>query len=686
MKTISVGNWYYRIMEYVLYSLVFLVPLAWIPNHIAPFMLPKVFLITAGAILLLGLYVWGRACEKESMFSISFVDGMLAAFALVLLISTAMGVVPQFAFFGSTGSGMGAMVFLAGISIAYTIGFLVKRNSDFLKTLSQFVVWGAVAVVALLYGGEKLIPMSAQAGTIGNTSYTGAYLLLVSAFTFIAIYQSGRTSVKVLYSLAWLFIITSPIFLNHDIIKGKIGFAEIAANPLVVSGSANGACIGMGIAVVIAGILFLVRRKNPSLQWIGAGSFVVFIGLLFALGQILMSPHTALHKKYFQEKNGNRFVFWEVADRAVRDHPWFGWGMNGYAYAFQEKSSVNLFYPGYVQELWTDNPHNMFKEMQVSTGFVGLSVYLILLGGSAIALFRGTRSDNELQKVASIVFLSVLAGYVFQNLFIFDTPVPLLFFFIIVGYAAAIGPAKIVVVSKKYYTLKKVSAAVLVAGLVYSAWAWVVMPWKESVAWATYTGKNTITTAPNPQSISELGYVADTAYLLDKLLVFITHTYVPNETPRETKDRHSESIKILIAAIEKEILDEGRDNFRAEWVIGRAYMKLVELEGGIGSVHAKEYVKASREHLDRALAINALNPFVYQDMARTYIYENTNIKQSLPWARAAIALAPEFEGNYGFALGLIKYRIGDKAFADYVETMRQKWCDEESLCINASWK
>ena len=67
--------------------------------------------------------------------------------------------------------------------------------------------------------------------------------------------------------------------------------------------------------------------------------------------------------------------------------------------------------------IWFDNAHSVFFEHLVSTGIVGVLAYFFLFFLAFFYLFRTKR----ISKLSGNIFISLLAGYIFANLFVFDT-------------------------------------------------------------------------------------------------------------------------------------------------------------------------------------------------------------------------------------------------------------------------
>jgi len=667
--------WQFTAIKYLLCVIVFMVPLYVSQSHLFPYATPKTLVLIMSAIVLAILYVWGRARERESVFNISYVHVALSTFITCLVISGFNGVNPQHAFFGDM-TGMGIILLCAAALVASVLGYVIQKDRSFIVTLISWSLLSSVVMVAVLYGGESLMPRSAQGSTLGNNSYMGAYLLVNVCLALGLFITQKNLWQRILSASVGLFIIVSPIFFNHDIFKGVVSFADIKNNPLLLGGVANGAVMGLGGAMIIIGTLFLIRSKKVVFQWIGAISLIgVFVGI-FVAGQIFMNPESSLHQSYAAEKNSNRFLFWDIASEASNDNPLLGWGTNGYSYAFQKHFSSKFFSPGYVPEVWTENPHNMFKEYQVGSGFIGLIAYLLLIGTTAISLFFASHTEDRKQKILSIIMFGALMGYVAQNLFIFDTTAPLLMFYIIVGYGMSVSHLTTIRLLDGYKITKIILSCLTIIFLVCIFFISVIKPWEESKAWARYSDVNIILKEKSPQAISNLGFVGDSAALADKVLDIFTGEERTRKMLGDSKDVQEALIFSVIKNLDEDLKKTTYPNFRAQWGLGRSYNLLI-----ISNVNKhKDLIPLAREHLENAISINPENPNVYIDMSQTYLFEK-KYSETEKWIRKAITVAPQYGDLYKISDIFISSGASTKEFQEYIINMKEYWCSTPRTCV-----
>ncbi len=125
-------------------------------------------------------------------------------------------------------------------------------------------------------------------------------------------------------------------------------------------------------------------------------------------------------------------MIWGMALEGFKEHPILGWGQENFNFVF------NKYYnPGmYAQEPWFDRAHNVFFDWLIVGGILGLLAYLSLFATAIYLLwFRiGTWSVTS-----KSILTGLLAGYFFQNLFVFDNLISYIMFFSVIGYIHSIS-------------------------------------------------------------------------------------------------------------------------------------------------------------------------------------------------------------------------------------------------------
>lgn len=662
-------KWQFILVKWIILGLIFFVPILVGAKHLFPFTTSKGLVVIMGTAIAAAVYFWGRVRDENKKFSVGILDGIFLLFLGILNLTSFTGLVPKLSFFGSF-EGMSSILVSSFIVFAFILSYLLRNTVITIKEILWTVLASALLGIAKIWSTNFVASSVTDAGFIGNSSYAGAYLLIVFFFSVALILTEKNKIKKGLAIFALLSVATSPMLFNINIFKGVVSLRDIVANPTLLGGVANGAVIGIVIGILVSVSLFLLRSKRKSIQWGGGILLIALFGGLWVTGQMLVNPEAKLHQWYIADKNANRFLFWDIAYAGVNERPLLGWGMSSYTYLFQDKFTPTFFSPGYNVEIWTNNPHNMIAEYAVSTGYIGLTVYILAIGGMGVTLFMASRSTDKTQRVISILSFGALTGYVVQNFFVFDTVVPLLLFYIIVGYSLSLGYKKTFSVNKM---LLNSIYTVLLAGFVILFWVAGMLPWKESRKTAENIINDTMIRSGSLYSISAMGFSGDNALFAGKVVGMIASRR--SDFSEEGKERARNLINVLVEDLQNIIDDDGKDNFRSRWVMGQLYLRDIELDMKVD----KEKSDAARKHFEKALAINANNPLIYFDIAQSYAFDK-DYKNAQKYIRAGLALAPEYKVGYTYAKQLVDRDLATKKFEEYVLNMYERWCSAESAC------
>jgi O-antigen ligase/tetratricopeptide (TPR) repeat protein len=236
-------------------------------------------------------------------------------------------------------------------------------------------------------------------GSFGNASYLAIYMLFhifITAF-LLSRYQ-GQKFVKWLYAAIIAF---QTFILFFTATRGTI---------LALVG-------GLLITLVL---VLIFERERLRLRKISAGLLL----LLVVLGGLFVSlresdfvkgidPLRRLASISLNEKTtASRFLIWEMAYEGFKEKPIFGWGQENFIFVFEKYYNPAM----YAQEPWFDRAHNVFFDWLIAGGALGILAYLSLFVISLINLWR-SKKLNVLEKS---LFVGLLVGYFFHNLFVFD--------------------------------------------------------------------------------------------------------------------------------------------------------------------------------------------------------------------------------------------------------------------------
>jgi hypothetical protein len=660
-KNIETILWPERFMKYIIYGMVAIIPLFVSSSHLFPFTTPKTLLIILGTGVLAILYLIQIYIEKDQVFRVGFIHLFLALYLASMIISGVFGMNPTLSFFGNLTLGIGINLIIVLTIFAVIVGHIVGRDAKFLYNLITISFLSSLLVTTGAYFSSAF-PSANGGSTLGNSSYTGAYLFMNLCFAIIIFFKSHITWKKVLVASGVLFTLLSPIFTNISIWVGKV---NIFKDPIHIMGLANGAVLALIIGTVTMVILFLMRAERSAYRHVGTALFFAFLAAILIFGMMFNNPNSRLHHAYTELKHNNRFLFWNIASQGFLKSPLIGEGTNSYSSLFQNHFDPQFFSTGYNYEPWTDNPHNMFWEYAQSGGVFGLATYLLVFFGTFLILFKVSNTEDKDKKLLAIVLAGALMGYFAQALFIFDTPAPLLMLFVVIGGSLSLTTSTEFKFPSKGKNLIKISTILGIVAMCILVFMVAIRPWQESRAWVKYTSLNQIAEAKsNPQKISRIGNLEDSAYIAGTVLDYVSSNL--STMNEENKKKNILIIGNLINNLEDEEKEE-LPNFRAEWVTGQIGSLLVYLSGKPDST----LIEKARIHLNNAININPNNPLVYFDQAQTYIFEK-KFTEAFALIRSGIILAPQNKYGYSFAESILK-NVPDPKFGKFIKNMETKW-------------
>ena len=111
----------------------------------------------------------------------------------------------------------------------------------------------------------------------------------------------------------------------------------------------------------------------------------------------------------------NRLMSWHSGIKGWKDRPILGYGYENFNIAFNKYFNPKMYRdPG--SRVWFDRAHNVLIDQLVYGGIFGILSYISIFG--IVIWFLLKRIKNK--KEEYIILLSLLVGYLFQNLFVFD--------------------------------------------------------------------------------------------------------------------------------------------------------------------------------------------------------------------------------------------------------------------------
>ena len=252
---------------------------------------------------------------------------------------------------------------------------------------------GCIVLMVISYLGYFQIFDTGRYGYSIVFHITHSFFMAVLGFW--AMHKASAMSWKSFKRYAWLAVCSAAVINLFYIAPGRTGMFVFC-------------CLTL---------LYLYQRLN-LIKWVMA--IVVFLALLIGAYQtsdnfsVRVNEAISEIAEYEPGKSrtsiGQRFDWWKVSLRLVREKPFFGHGAGSFETAHDRAIKSSRITP-------TDNPHNEYLFIASQFGLVGLSLFLLMFGLQLQEAKGISRRDRQLLHG---VLLAILAGSLMNSL-LFDS-------------------------------------------------------------------------------------------------------------------------------------------------------------------------------------------------------------------------------------------------------------------------
>ena len=309
--------------------------------------------------------------------------------------------------------------------------FIVLISTFKTKKDCQRIIWLSLicSVLVGLYGmGQKIGlefllegSLRRMTATFGNPDFLGVYALVHIFLSGFLFYLQKRRPGKI-FAIFFLLFNLSTLFLT----------------------ATRGAFVGFG-----AGIIFGLIYFTFSKQFKKRGRILSLILLLIIIGGSLFiyfnkneewmkkAPRVVRRLTSISlEGNKSRLISWQIGLQGFKERPLFGYGWENYNIVFNKHYNPYYLQEG-MQATWFDRSHNQVIDLLALTGIFGILSYLAIFGIVFWLLFKKIKildkevapQKEERPRIGYVLLILMFLAYFIQNLFVFDTPAPLIVFY-----------------------------------------------------------------------------------------------------------------------------------------------------------------------------------------------------------------------------------------------------------------
>lgn len=314
-----------------------------------------------------------------------------------------------------------ALVIAFAVFTSLTTFLALERESAYLlwdmhiKTLAlALVVMGLVNTRLRIQALLWVIALS-----IGYFAVKGGGFVLFTGSTGSRVLGPVRSIISDNNNLSLAMVISLPILnylretSNNTYVKLVCWFAIAMTIVAIVGTYSRGGMVGL----IVVGLSFFVLARKRRVATLAAASVIV-VGLVnFAPSEWWERMGTTQSYQKDSSATG-RIEAWQTSWNLAADRPVVGGGFG----AIEQKSTFRKYRPGRKAE-HVRAPHSIYFQVLGDHGFVGLFLYLSILGAAAFNLFKVQAQTRDRPDLAwannlSRMLLISLAGFFMAGAFL----------------------------------------------------------------------------------------------------------------------------------------------------------------------------------------------------------------------------------------------------------------------------
>jgi len=415
-----------KIIEWLVYASVVLVPIIFMPQLNSVFGAPKLYIFRI--ITLIIILLWAIKCLFDDKLKVRFSKffWFVIAYGVVSIINTFVTVNIYTGLFGTYGRFLGIFTVLNLLFWIYIVFSFINTREKIVKLMWVSVCTAfLVALYGLLQYFDVFVnfipwtmdPQERLFATIGHSNHTAAYLGMNLMLLLGLIFNEDKQKLK---TALW------------------IGFALLALT-LILTASRGGV-----FAVLIAGIFWLVfilkqkKLKKKTYKYTIAGLILVAImGILLSgpISRLGVVERTVSTVTFMQQGNiPDRISWWLSSFEMIGDKPFLGHGLSSYKDIYNQYRRTDYRLPDDAQDHITpETAHNEYLNIAATQGLLGFAAYAAMIIMLFVYAFKYLKKADRKDKIYEYGLITAAIVYLIQVSISFGTIVTLFLFFTIAG-------------------------------------------------------------------------------------------------------------------------------------------------------------------------------------------------------------------------------------------------------------
>ncbi len=456
---------------------VFLLPVITTPSLIYEGHVGK-WLLIAGVITFLLIYTWLKKNKTNEPLSHGKNFGllMLTLYGIVVVAWSFLGD-PIKGLLGDALRLNGAWMWILMIGFAWWLSWWANTSNKrlFILRMQSLAAVIVVGLAILVQFAPEFFNAIVGTEGIGWDQYYGFVRIKLTGLW-------GSSTYLAAYVLMSLFLMGLHVRLEKTRwIKKAVMVGIVLAIFGVWGTGSRGSQVGVIIGLVLMGLAYLQTRSSKLhviikrfavAALLCVTAFVYLLAFTPADQQAQRPYHPMYWFEQLDSQGGisTRLLFWSSALDGIKEKPLLGWGHEMYETVFDTHYKKEVAQFG-LQETWTERAHNQLLEVAVTTGLIGLLVYLLLIISPLLV-----KSKTKEQETLRIFTAGIMGAYAGFGLFAFNTPSLILHLALIVGLGAAVEKSK----ELPNWTRGVSSKIVITLAAVAVLFVLILKPWMEA--------------------------------------------------------------------------------------------------------------------------------------------------------------------------------------------------------------
>ncbi|MCB0036058.1 MAG: O-antigen ligase family protein, partial [Anaerolineales bacterium] len=391
----------------IAFSLPFYVPQLLKPIYVYRFSPVEIFtLVTFAAVVLATITQWRQEINTQGLDAFrQQLSGKLSNYdAAVGLFFTVATLSLLFTERLDVATNEWRLVILEPILLYVIIRLIKPRSAELWRILDGFVLGGvAVALIGLWQYATGSNLIEAEAGLMRLRSIYGSP-------NNVALYLG-----RVLPLLVAMFLMGQA---TNQTRRWLYSAAAVPVSLAILLSFSKGALL-LGVPMMLLFLFVFWQHKNERRiwPWLATAAILAVVGYVAAL-QI---PQLAGRLDLTSDTGVFRLNLWRSSLNMIREHPWFGVGLDNFLYAYRGRYILAEAW----QEPNLNHPHNLVLDFATRLGILGLLSGLFLFGLTFKALWHAYKRQTAAWQPAVLGFAGAMVhtithGIVDHSFFLVD--------------------------------------------------------------------------------------------------------------------------------------------------------------------------------------------------------------------------------------------------------------------------